>query len=242
MSFRENEKHLRYMEYCQRETGTRHHTALEESYPYKLLQAGDIRAGEESRKVFEAGLTGHISNNPLRNVKYLFVAGSTLANRAAMSAGLERERSNNISDMYIMRMDLLNSISEVLDLFVEMMEYYAMEVAALEKRKAFSQAVVQGMDYIYEHLHQSITVSDVAAHLGLSRSYFSTLFKKETEQSVSAYVTGKRIETAKNMLLYSDIPYAEIAATLAFQSQSHFISVFKRNVGVTPGQYRRGKR
>ena len=82
-----NERRLRYMEYLQRETGDRHHTHDEDSYQYELLKAGDAEgAAKETKRILASGLPGHVSDDPLRNAKYLFVAGATLASRAAIAA------------------------------------------------------------------------------------------------------------------------------------------------------------
>ena len=232
------ESQLRYMEYLQRETGTRHHTDEEDSYQYALLKAGDPRAGEETRRILASGLTGTVSRDPLRNAKYLFVSGAALGSRAAIAAGVEKERAYNISDMFILRMDELRSVEAVRDLQGEMMEFYAKEVAGLDKKKVFSRDVAKALDYIYENLHQPLTVGDVAEAVGLSRSYFSTSFKREMGIGVAEYITEKRIEAARNMLTYSGFSYSLIASTLGFSSQSHFIRVFKEKTGATPRQYR----
>ena len=229
---------LRYMEFLQREEGNRHHSSAEDAYQYELLKIGDPRAPEEARRIFASRLTGHVSDDPLRNLKYLFVASATLASRAAISVGMEDERAFNISDLFIQQMDHLDSEREVRELQAEMIAYYTREVAALDKRKILSRDVLRGMDYIYEHLHEPLSAADVADHVGLSRSYYSTLFKNEAEVSLSAYILGKRIEAAKNMLCYSDIPLAEISVILAFSSQSHFSRVFRQQTGYTPRAYR----
>lgn len=234
-----NESRLRYLEYLQRETGDRHHTNDEDAYQYELVKAGDPRAGAETRKMLESGLPGHVSDDPLRNAKYIFVAGTALASRAAMSAGVENERANNIADLFILKMDSLTDIKAVRELQEEMMVFFAKEVAGLDKKRVFSRDVIRALDFIYENLHQPITVEEVARHVGLSRSYFSTSFKREVGRSVSEYITDKRMEAAKNMLKYSSFSYAVIGATLAFSSQSHFIRVFKQQTGYTPAAYRK---
>lgn len=233
-----HEKQLKYMEYLQRETGERHHSVEEDAYQYKLIQMGDPRAGEETRKILHSGLTGKISRDPLRNAKYLFVACAALASRSAMKAGMLSERANLISDMFILKMDDLQSVDAVQNLHVEMMEFYANEVAGLDKKKAFSRSIITALDYIYEHLYEPLSVDEIADHVGLSRSYFSTTFKKEMEMNVSDYVTSRRIEAAKNMLVFSNFSYADIGNTLGFSSQSHFIRVFREKTGYTPKAYR----
>ena len=94
------------------------------------------------------------------------------------------------------------------------------------------------MDHIYHHLHESISMQELAGLTNLSASYLSTLFKKETGITVSDYITSKKMEAASNMLKYSDYTYAEISSFLNFSSQSHFTRVFKKHKGITPKQYR----
>ena len=74
--------------------------------------------------------------------------------------------------------------------------------------------------------------------LGGSASYLSRLFKKETGDSVSAYIRLQKIEKAKNLLRYSDYSIIDIANRLSFSSQSHFIQQFRELTGITPKKYR----
>ena len=232
------EKKLRYMEYLHRETAVRHHTHTEDMYQYDLLRMGDPRAIEEGTKMFSSDLTGHISDDPLRNFKYLFVASITLACRSAIAGGMDAERAYNSSDLYILKMDTLQSIDEIKTLQTDMFSFYTREVAALGKVNVYSKPIILCMDYIYYHLHEPIHTEILAEHVGLNRSYLSTLFKKETGQILSQYILSKRIEAAQNMLRFSDYSYAEIAASLAFSSQSHFIRVFRVQTGYTPKEFR----
>lgn len=233
-----NEKQLKYMEYFHRETEDRHHTNTEDLYQYDLLRMGNPKAVEEGIRMFSSNLTGHISDDPLRNYKYLFVASITLASRSAIAGGMDAERAYNISDLYILKMDTLQTVEEVKALHADMFAFYTREMAALDKATVYSKPVVVCIDYIHNHLHEAIRVEGLAAEVGLNRSYFSTLFKKETGQSVSGYILSKRMEAAQNMLKFSDYSYAEIAAILAFSSQSHFIRVFRAQTGYTPKEYR----
>ncbi len=233
-----DEKKLRYMEYIHRETGERHHTNAEDMRQYEMLRAGDPGTVEESVRIFASDLPGHVSRDPVRNCKYLFVASATLACRTAMAAGMEPERAYNSSDLFIQRMDELDSIEAIRALRREMFEFYLKEVRAVPRRTPYSRPVARCVDYIYEHLHQRITVADLAERAGLTESYLSTLFKKETGRSISDYVLDRRIEAAGNMLKFSDWSCADIGAILAFSSQSHFIRAFKARTGLTPRAYR----
>lgn len=233
-----DEKKLQYIEFLNRETDNRHHTDREDSYQYELLKMGDMRAVEESKRIFAEGLPGHVSDDPVRNYKYLFVASCALASRAAISGGMESERAYNISDLFILKMDVLNTVEAVLALHAEMIEFYTREMASLHKRKFYSKPVTICIDYVFNHLHEKITVSQLAETVNLTESYLSTLFKKELGITITDYILTKRMEAAKNMLKFSEYSYVEVASILAFSSQSHFIRTFKKFSGYTPKEYR----
>ena len=93
------------------------------------------------------------------------------------------------------------------------------------------------MEYIDLHLHMPIRLAELAEHVKLNPSYLSVLFKKETGVPVSEYILNRRIDTAKNMLLYSEYSASQISEILTFSSQSHFIRVFKKKEGMTPREY-----
>lgn len=93
-------------------------------------------------------------------------------------------------------------------------------------------------EYIYSHIKERITIEELAETLGVSASYLSRLFKKETGDSVSAYIRRQKIEMAQNLLRYSDYSLIDIANRLSFSSQSHFIQQFRELTGMTPKRYR----
>ena len=232
------ERALRYQEFISREEDRRHHTNDEDAYQYDLLRAGNPLAAEEHVRILFSDLPGKTSQDPIRNIKYLTVASATLASRAAIDAGMNSERAFTISDLYLQKMDELNTMEELRTLNYDMFAFYAREVAVLDRKKVFSRPVSVCLDHIYNHLHQQILVQDLADLCGLNASYLSTVFKAEMGLSVSEYITAKKIEAARNMLRYSDYSYADISSILAFSSQSHFIRIFKKHEGCTPRQYR----
>ena len=232
------ETQLRYLEYLHREDGYRHHRYDEAMLQYHLLREGDQAAVPESVRMWTSGLVGKTSEDTIRNRKYLFVASITLACRAAILGGLEEQRSYDISDLYIQRVDKCASLEEITALHKDMFQFYVNEVAAAKKRNVYSKPVVDAMNFIHYHLHEKLSARRVAEEAGLSPNYLSQLFKKELGLTVAEFVLEKRMEAAKNMLRFSSFPYDEIASILAFSSQSHFIQVFKKATGTTPKAYR----
>ena len=232
------EKQLFYMEFIHRENQFRHIPQDKDRLQYELLRDANPQAVEEGVRAFRANLQGHLSDDPLRNYQYLFVANIALCCRYCMEGGLDEERAYNISDLYIQKMDKLETEQQVIDLHRDMLEFYLEEMTAVKKQRICSRPVSACMDYIYDHLYEQILVSDLAEHVELNESYLSVLFKKETGESISDYVRQRRVEAAEGMLRYSDYSYSDIGNILAFCSQSHFISVFRKATGLTPRQYR----
>ena len=87
-----------------------------------------------------------------------------------------------------------------------------------------------------------LSVESMCAHLHLSATYFSTLFKRETGQSFTAYVTELRMGQAARMLQDTDEKTYLIAEKTGYTDPNYFSYVFKRHFGVTPSKYRAGQR
>lgn len=233
------EKQLAYLTYINRENDFQHHGYDEEMKQYRMMQGGDPRAVEESQNMMRQARDMALSTDPLRNVQYLFVASITMTTRFAIEGGLNAETAYNASDMYIRKLDQCRTEDEVLELHREMFSFFTAKMAAAKKENTYTRAVAESIDYIESNLHMPLRIDEVAEHVNLSTGYFSVLFHRETGTAFSDYVLRRRIETARNMLRYSDYTSTEISEILAFSSQSYFIRCFRHAVGITPSEYRR---
>ena len=74
--------------------------------------------------------------------------------------------------------------------------------------------------------------------MGMSASYFSKFFKKYVGVNFITYVTDRKIEAAKDMLVNTDRPVVNIAYDLSYSETNYFSKTFKKKVGVTPTEYR----
>lgn len=97
--------------------------------------------------------------------------------------------------------------------------------------------IYKALDYLNSRLDKEVTVAECAAHVHLSVSYFSSLFKKVTGQTLTQYVSSERIRKAKAMLI-EGVPVQEIAAAVGYEERRYFSDMFKRVTGMTPSEFR----
>jgi AraC-like DNA-binding protein len=93
--------------------------------------------------------------------------------------------------------------------------------------------------FIEEHLSADIKLSDLARLVDYSPDHLARLFKMSFAMPLHQYVLRRRMERAKALLGDRGHSIAEVAHACGFASQSHFSSVFKAKLGITPGAYRR---
>jgi AraC-like DNA-binding protein len=93
-------------------------------------------------------------------------------------------------------------------------------------------------DYIEAHLDDRLTLEELAGVACLSPFHFSRSFKQAVGVGTQRYVIQRRLERAKTLMRRSNQPLALIAQQAGFTDQSHLTSIFHRETGMTPGQYR----
>lgn len=233
------QKEWSYKEFVMRENDISHAPYGPELDFYATVKAGDV---DKVMKLSENAFTdkiglGQLSDNPLRNIRYHFIITVAMIARYCIEGGMEHEAAYRLSDFYIQQADQCTAMDQISRLHNIMTIDYTKRMKALKMDKILSKPIVKCIDYIYKNLNIRITVAMLAEYIDLHPSYLSKLFKKETGSSISMYIQKRKIETAQNMLKYSDYSPAQIASILAFPTQSYFIEVFKKHVGMTPKKY-----
>lgn len=92
--------------------------------------------------------------------------------------------------------------------------------------------------YIDESLESDLSLGALAKVAGLSPNYFVKMFRQTTGFTPHQYVCHRRVDRARQLLAYADLPLVEVAHRCGFTSQSQFTTVFLRFTGVTPGRFR----
>lgn len=93
--------------------------------------------------------------------------------------------------------------------------------------------------YINQHFCEKITLEELIARSGFTRSYFMALFKKRCGEAPYARITRLRLAKAKVLLRSTPYPVAKIAALCGFSSPNALANVFRRDTGKTPGEFRK---
>ncbi len=218
-----------------------HRQPTEEFLFYQAVTSGDIESVKkncEQERFLDSEGVGVLSRNSVTNLKYHFVITTAMITRLCKQKGMELEQAFRMSDFYIQRLDDIHTVQGVRNLHDEMVLDYTEKMRKVCRSDTNSKHINLCKEYIYSHIKERITVEDIADALGVSARYLSRLFKKETGDSVSAYIRGQKIDMAKNLLRYSDYSMIMISNRLSFSSQSHFIQQFREMVGMTPKKYR----
>jgi AraC-like DNA-binding protein/ligand-binding sensor protein len=143
--------------------------------------------------------------------------------------GLEYEYFENIN-----KAEDINQLSSILSKFLDGFINCIFSIASLKNKDTIFKAI----NYIKDNFYNNdLKLNDVAEHIGLSSSYFSTIFKEETGLSYTEYLHKVRIETAKEYLK-NDYSLAAVAQAVGFNDQSYFSRVFKKMEGISPGRWK----
>ncbi|MBU5671429.1 AraC family transcriptional regulator [Paenibacillus brevis] len=94
------------------------------------------------------------------------------------------------------------------------------------------------IDLVQHYYDTDLTLEECASRLHYNANYISSIFRKETQSYFSEYLTMYRFKMAKKWLEETDMPVKDIAARLRYNNSQNFIRSFRKQEGMTPGQYR----
>lgn len=238
------QKHFNDILFENHENNVHHNPYDQEMREFGSIENGDLIQLEKSLQEDYDGTIGTLAKDSLRNLKNLGIVLVTLASRAAIRGGLSPEISFSLSDSYIQQIEECKDLALVVLLAHKAEFQYAEMVHEIkEKQKGIlkkqkNPRINKCKDFIFSHLHDRITLEDLAAEADCNPNYLSQLFKECEGISISGYILQEKINRAKNLLIYSDYSYIEIATYLGFSSQSHLGTQFKKHTGYTLRQYR----
>lgn len=154
--------------------------------------------------------------------------------------GEAAETSPELNDMKRMTMaieSVENTINYLKELFT-----FALTTRDTNSNDRYGQIIREAKDYIAEHFSDSeFSLNRIAEYIGVSSSYFSSIFKQGTGQSFIEYLTRVRIDKACELLKCTNLRAAEIGGSVGYSDPHYFSAAFKRTMGQSPTEYRAGK-
>ena len=216
--------------------------AYRHSYQEEQLLMQAVREGQPETAVRYAENmdrdSGQLSKDYLRHRRNLAIIGIALCSRAAIEGGMSPETAYRISGYYIGKVDASENAAGMLLYRNQAITDMAGHVGEKRSRPASSNYVERCKDYVRKHYREKIYLDEIAESLGLSPTYLSRLFSRETGECLQDYINSVRVYHATNLLLYSDQSLPEIAQYVGFPNQSYFGKIFKKLKNMSPKAYR----
>ena len=107
---------------------------------------------------------------------------------------------------------------------------------------SYDQIIMDAFGYMQEHYQESLSLTDISSVLGISSSYFSHLFKKQTGKNYVEYLNEIRLKAVMEDLKNSDFKIAVIAEKNGFHKFEYFSRFFKKATGLSPVNWRQENR
>ena len=175
--------------------------------------------------------------DPVRNLKNYAIIMNTLLRKAAEQGGVHPLYLDGMSSDYAVRIEQISSPSAGYGLMTDMFQGYCRLVRRYAM-KNYSTPVRKAITHIDSDLNGELSLKALAELQGMNPSYLSSLFHKETGQTVTDYINQQRMHLAVRLLSTSDLQIQTVAQHCGIHDVNYFTKVFKRYVGKTPKQFR----
>ncbi len=224
-------------------TNIRH--TVDKSYSFEKIMTFYIKTGHPVplRELLNSKpnlvKAGEMAKDTIRQLKNMGICSATVSSRAAIEGGLDCQTAFRLSDLYIQALEMLKDASSIYQLTNDMMLDFA--TRTMQTRypgSGNSKLFQQCARYVSQNLYNNIKIETMAKDLGIARSYLCTQFHEKAGITLSRYILNEKIDETKRLLQFTDISISAIAMHLAFSSQSHFQTAFKKITGKTPLEFR----
>ena len=210
----------------------------------KMLEAmakGDVQAALAAYETFHQFQLAPRLRSPLREFKNYTIILNSLFRKAIEQASVHPYYLDHISARFALELETLGSVEEGRRLRVRMVKEYCRYVQQYSLRQ-YSPLIQKVINEINLHLDAPLSLKTLAAQCYISPSYLSNVFKQETGQTLTDYISRRRMERAARLLLTTNARVAVVAEEVGILDVNYFTKMFKNATGQTPTAYRRDKR
>lgn len=170
-------------------------------------------------------------NIRLKVLEYVLAAEKDAFHEGAVNYGFD------FRENYLTEVMAIEDYETLRDWFIGKMSQTCLSIH--DRKEQQSESVVsRAKSYMQEHFQRDISLDDVSREVNISPYYFSKLFKEEAGENFIDYLTGLRIERAKELLGSSARSIKEISYLVGYTDPNYFSRIFKKQTQQSPREYR----
>lgn len=196
------------------------------------LKKVDTHVGRITAAVFDKRLPDH-----LRTLKNYCIITNTLLRKAAEQGGVHPVYLDSVSSDFAAKIEQLSSPAACPAMIGSMARSYC-RLVKNHSAKSYSPSVQKAMICVDTDLTAPLSLRYLADELNINSSYLSSLFKKETGLTVTAYIIRQRINYAKHLLENTRLQIQTVAQHCGLGDVHYFSKLFKKETGLTPREFR----
>lgn len=215
---------------------------IEERYQFEdvLLQA--IEDGDQTKAMLAMSEIGKFrlesrSDDYFRDFQNMMLTLNVLFRKSVQRARVHPAHIDAVSAAFARRIEVSRNRGELSELMREMIRKYCSLVQNYSL-KGYSELVENVINWIEFHLQESLTLKDLAKKFSVNASYLSGQFKRETGETLTNFINGRRIQKSLYYLTTTRISIQETAARVGIYDENYFSRIFKRAKNMTPREYR----
>ena len=197
-----------------------------------LVHRANLMLSNVSELTFESRAA-----DPLRNLKNYLIILNTLLRKAAQRGGVHPLHLDEISSRYASRLETLTSVQDGPKLIQSMVRNYC-RLVQKHSMSGYSPLISRTILLVESDLSADLHLNVLADAMGVSAGYLSSLFHKETKQTLTAFINEKRMLAAAHLLHTTKLQIQTVAQHCGFSDVNYFSKRFLKYHGVTPRQYR----
>jgi two-component system response regulator YesN len=201
-----------------------------------------VRMGDRTgaKKILNELLTViflHSSGN-MELIKARILELVIVISRAAVEGGASLDKLLGLNYGFISELASKDRFEDVCFWIVKVLDTF-LDTVYESRTIRNSKLLGEALQFIREHFSENLSLEIVAQQIYISPYYLSHLFREELGITFLEYLTRIRIEEAKKLLLDHSLTIFGISSRVGYDDPGYFSKVFKKNMGVSPSQYRK---
>ena len=204
------------------------------------IRMGDRnKAAEQLQRLIDLLFRYGSETDKLLHVRIYELLGTMI--ESAMAGGGDVDKLLELSEKLFSESAIIRTQSHLVEWLRSRTEEI-IDIVSHSHSNRSKNIVRKAKEYMDQNFARAISVKDVADAVCISESYFKSVFKKSSGYSFSEYLTNVRMNEAKILLNTTEKSVTEIAMDVGYQTPNSFSSLFKRETGLTPTQYKNTSR